>query len=267
MGGRRLARKIVSIPHHNIVALLMPAVARYVRTDKSVVGALHGVRYKFDDTQCCLMPSEGVPRPMPSGRASVVANQAYQPIRPSIQAIDFSMQIILNDSSAHTGRFEPRHTCSTVQSSVGSQPKPLADYEDLRAYFPDLEDRLSDGLYAESDILMLESNIDPVKERPSERKALSISCGIDITCPPGLESWSVQTQFYQDIGQHESSYGPQDLVNRETRYTRVKLLDFPLHASWWKRLFEKACDERQKARESSDFILRKANHGDWYVLF
>ena len=257
--------------------ILISIVARLIRTDPNQVRAMNGVRHRFDEATGCLMTVEATPCPGPATKSEIGFEKPYfpqLPVKPipgfsepsftaSVQSVDFTMRMMSKSATRPNGGYEQLLVCTTVQSSVGSQPKPLGDVENWRRYFPDLETAISENCSHGCDVVLLEANIDVAKSQPKEKSAIEVSFDIDINCKPACTSWELQSTYYEDVGQPRKRFDRQRIPETQLGPTRTKLPDFPMHSTWWRDMFRNIWSRQLEARLRGERLIEETGHAHW----
>ena len=176
-----------------------------------------------------------------------------------VQSISFSMRLQMS-------RMETLHTCTTMQSERGAQKRPLDD--ELKRHFPDLGQCLTDGLAKTCEVILFESSISLIEDRPPPGAKLAIYYAIDFTSNQKQSYWRFRTTRYEDSGKFNGQrLSPE--VNKprlqieELGKDRFRLREAPLMSGWWVDIFTKAADRRRRVQEEGIRKLEKLGHGPW----
>ena len=176
---------------------------------------------------------------------------------PSVQRIELDMSVY-----PPTGKFgeeSPCHTYTQIQSQVGAQSKALEDYPHWRDTFPTLAELYDGNLQFNSEVILLESNLELMKEFSPLRSSLRIHLLADISCPPTHTGWTYRTRFYSkgQLSKECSGYLDSNRIPNSTR-TRVVM---PLSSNWWVQTFHEIM-ERRYAIQTEGNVEALAQHED-----
>ena len=192
-------------------------------------------------------------RPSPYPRAADTLPAAI------VQGVSFRM--LLQDSQD-----EVLHTCSTMQSEMGAQQRLLT--ESLKQNFPHLELCLTDGRSNACDVILFESSISLVRERPLPGAKLAIYYTIDFVSGHKQGYWRFRTTRYEHNGVLKSQrLSPEaeksGLKIQDLGQSRFRLLEAPLMTDWWVEILTRAVDRRANLTEDGHMKLEEIGHGDW----
>lgn len=111
---------------------------------------------------------------------------------PSVIQVDFEM--FLNDATG-----ERLHTFTSIQSDIGSGPRPLEDVFEWRNLYPDLACYYQDDEVDQVDpeLILLETNIDVLRDHPPQRSTLGIDPFILVAGGMGFRDWRSVTHLYE----------------------------------------------------------------------
>ena len=216
---------------------------------------LNAVRY--DPVEGRLVVGDPVPITVPKMEESSANDQiAYRAL---VQSISFSMLL-------KTSQKETLHTCTTMQSERGAQKRPLND--ELMRHFPDLGQCLTDGLGKTCDVILFESSISLIEDRPPPGAKLAIYYSIDFTSNQEQSYWRFRTTRYEDNGKYMGQRLSPEVNKPRLEIEglgkdRFRLREAPLMSGWWVEIFTSAVDRRRRVVEEGLRKLEKLGHGPW----
>ena len=179
-----------------------------------------------------------------------------------IQSVSFSMLL-------HGPGDEVLHTFTTMQSDVGTQQRSLDDT--LTDMFPDLAKCLSGVPDNQCEVILFDSSINFIQQRPQSGSNLAIHYSVDFTSCHDQAGWRFRTTRYESKGKyvmHRTSppeQGPELKIERLAT-DRYRLLEAPLMSDWWVEIFTKALDRRNRVAAKERIQVEELGHGVWSVL-
>ncbi|KAL9043430.1 MAG: hypothetical protein Q9214_003384 [Letrouitia sp. 1 TL-2023] len=160
---------------------------------------------------------------------------------PSVHRIEFDMFIV----DAKGSRF---HSYTSNQSDIGAPLKALDEVREWRELYPCLASYEQQGLL-DSEVVLIEANLNLLEELPPTRSALSIHLFADIAQSGGRGNWRSKTTFYESKGNPvdvkkfyeakgvQKTYPWENLECCYIPHTDDARLEIPLQSRWWVDLF------------------------------
>lgn len=160
---------------------------------------------------------------------------------PSVHRIEFDMFIV----DAEGSRF---HSYTSNQSDIGAPPKALDEEREWRELYPCLASYEHQGLL-DSEVVLIEANLDLLEELPPTRSALSIHLFANIARNGERGNWRSKTTFYESKGNPvdvkkfyeakgvQKTYPWENLDYCCAPHTDEVRLEIPLQSRWWVDLF------------------------------
>ena len=152
---------------------------------------------------------------------------------PFIHQIEFEM--FLEDAA--TKRL---HTFTSIQSEIGSAPRPLEDLYEWEKYFPHLAAYYQRHGHIDSELISLETNIDLLRDHPPHPSRLCINPFIVVAGGVNYQDWRSTTRLYEkgswvrdarkgvELDKHAQKLSAENLENSPN----TKLI-LQIKSSWW----------------------------------
>lgn len=171
---------------------------------------------------------------------------------PFVNRIEFEMYVQSPDK-------ESIHSYTSNQTEIGAPSRALEDVSNWRSSYPLLEEYYENG-QLDSEIILIESNLNVLGEYPPIGSTLSIDFRVNIAGLAGQKQWSLKSEYYENQGQ---------LVDMRTFYARHNIrksfpwdtpnifqgaagsdvaLEIPLHSPWWVQLFTKMATRKRETK-------------------
>ncbi|KAL8731951.1 MAG: hypothetical protein Q9166_003083 [cf. Caloplaca sp. 2 TL-2023] len=206
------------------------------------------------------LPSSALMRPPPN----VILGSNAPDHRPVLNRIEFQMYV-----ESPTGEKIHDYTCH--QAEIGAAPRALEEICNWRMSFPLLQDYYEKN-QLDSDIILIESNIDLLAEYPPKQSRLSTRFIVNIAGAAGNERWSTKADYYENNGQpldmekfyeinniHKASPWDTPEVLQAPGSRDVQLL-IPLQSNWWVQLFTRMAARRHGMRHDPCLLQQEV---DW----
>ncbi|KAL9610268.1 MAG: hypothetical protein Q9167_005013 [Letrouitia subvulpina] len=160
---------------------------------------------------------------------------------PSVHRIEFDMFIV----DAKGSRL---HSYTSNQSDIGAPLKALDEVREWRELYPCLASYEQQGLL-DSEVVLVEANLNLLEELPPTRSALSIHLFADIARSGDRGNWRSKTIFYESKGNQvdvkkfyeakgvRKTYPWENLECFYIPHTDDVRLEIPLQSRWWVDLF------------------------------
>ncbi|MCJ1248891.1 hypothetical protein MMC30_006112 [Trapelia coarctata] len=167
---------------------------------------------------------------------------------PVVQKIELDMSVF-PPTTEHSRDSLAYHTYTRMQSEMGAQPITSDGDPFWRERCPDLAVLYDgDGQPKNSEIILLESNLELMKTFCPQRSKLGIHLYADIISDGAYKTWTHRTVFRED-GQPRSEYSGRFGSMRIHNSTRVEI---SLFSSWWVELFQEILNRRHAIEISGD---------------
>ncbi|KAL8839375.1 MAG: hypothetical protein Q9170_001769 [Blastenia crenularia] len=174
---------------------------------------------------------------------------------PHINRIEFEM-FVLSPSK------EIFHNYTSNQTDISLRPRPLEDVRNWRTSFPPLV-KYYDQCQLDTDIILIESNLDLLSEYPPRNSTLSIRFNVSVTGVSGNEGWSTRAEYFENDGQSVDmrTFYAMNNIRKATPWDTPNMfqgsgksevkLEIPLQSTWWVQLFTKMAARKQEARQDA----------------
>ena len=106
---------------------------------------------------------------------------------PSIIQVDFEM--FLNDAAG-----ERLHTFTSIQSDIGSGPRPLEDISEWKILYPDLASYYKED-QVDAELVLMETNIEVLRDHPRQPSTLGIDPFLVVAGGMNFRGWSSTTRY------------------------------------------------------------------------
>ncbi|KAL8703480.1 MAG: hypothetical protein Q9201_003323 [Fulgogasparrea decipioides] len=153
---------------------------------------------------------------------------------------------------------EQIHKYTSTQTNIGAPSRALEEVHNWHTSFPRLASYYDQG-QLNSDIILIESNLDLLAELPPKGSSLYIGCIINIVGASSRDRWSYKTDYYTDNGQ-PVDMRPFYAMNKKPRTTDWDepnvfrssgnsdiQLEIFLQSNWWAHLFANMAGRKQDA--------------------
>ena len=182
---------------------------------------------------------------------------------PGINRIEFEMSVL---SPVRNDRI---HTYSSNQSDIGASSWPLEAVSNWRTSFP----QLNESGQLDSDIILVDCNLDLLTDLPPKGSLLSIGFYVTIAGPVQQSQWSTKSEYYQNNGDpvdmlafYEKSRIPKktlwddlDEISEEAGGSSVKL-KIKMQSTWWVQLLTNMAHRKLEMKYDPSLMQREA---DW----
>lgn len=169
---------------------------------------------------------------------------------PFVQKIELNMSVF-PPATEHSKDGPAYHTYTRMQSEMGAQPITSEGDPFWRERYPELASLYDgDGQPKNSEIILLESNLELMKTFCPQRSKLGIHLYADIICDGAYRTWNHRTIFYQN-GQPSTEYGRKVVSTRIHNSTTTRV-EISLFSSWWVELFQEILNRRHEIEISGD---------------
>jgi len=143
------------------------------------------------------------------------------------------------------------HTYTQMQSEMGAQPITPEGDTFWRERYPDLAFLYDgDGPPRNSEIILLESNLELMKTFCPQRSKLGIHLYADIISDEAYKTWNHRTVFCED-GQTRNEFGGRIGSSRVDSSTTTRV-ELSLFSSWWVGFFQDILNRRHAIEISGD---------------
>ena len=171
------------------------------------------------------------------------------PDYPFVQKIELNMSVFRQANEYHS---EPQacHIYTQIQDGMGAQPKELEDNSNWRKTFPDLTDIYNNSSPPSGEIILLEANLELMKDYCPPKSSLAIQLFADISCPGISRPWVYRTRFYMKGSLSKECSGQLDTPQlTDSQRSRVII---PLSSKWWVQLFYNIMERRCAIKAAGD---------------
>ncbi|KAL8786337.1 MAG: hypothetical protein Q9213_002834 [Squamulea squamosa] len=183
---------------------------------------------------------------------------------PVLNRIEFEMYVL-------SPAGEKIHNYTRLQAEIGASPIALEELSNWRMYFPLLEDYHENG-QLDSDIILIESNVDLLTDYPPKNSTLSIRFRVNVAGVAGNKQWFTKADYYEENGQpidmgkfyeinniRKSSPWDTPSVSQAPGSRDVQL-EISLQSVWWVQLFTRMAARKHGLRYDHDFFQQEE---DW----
>ncbi|MCJ1398373.1 hypothetical protein MMC11_001571 [Xylographa trunciseda] len=167
---------------------------------------------------------------------------------PYVQKIELNMSVF---PQANQYQSEPQacHIYTRIQDEMGAQPKVLQD-DSWRHVFPDLANIYSNSSSPRREIILLEANLELMKDYCPPKSSLAIQLFADVCCPGLGPPWMYRTRFYMKGNLSKECSGQLDTPQlTDPQRSRVII---PLSSKWWVQLFYNIMERRGAIKAAGD---------------
>ncbi|MCJ1434461.1 hypothetical protein MMC27_003830 [Xylographa pallens] len=171
------------------------------------------------------------------------------PDYPFVQKIELNMSVFRQANEHHS---EPQacHIYTQIQNEMGAQPKVLQDNSNWRKTFPDLINIYNNSSPPRGEIILLEANLELMKDYCPPKSSLAIQLFADISCPGLGPPWVYRTRFYMKGNLSKECSGQLDTPQlTDSQKSRVII---PLSSKWWVQLFYDIMERRCAIKAAGD---------------
>ncbi|MCJ1322021.1 hypothetical protein MMC15_007366 [Xylographa vitiligo] len=171
------------------------------------------------------------------------------PDYPFVQKIELNMSVF---PQANEYRSEPQacHIYTRIQDEMGAQPKVLQGNSNWRETFPALTNIYNKVSPPRGEIILLEANLELMKDYCPPKSSLAIQLFADISCPGLRAPWVYRTRFYMKGNLNKECSGQLDTPQlTDSQRSRVII---PLSSKWWVQLFYNIMERRCAIKAAGD---------------
>ncbi|MCJ1395305.1 hypothetical protein MMC18_008189 [Xylographa bjoerkii] len=163
------------------------------------------------------------------------------PEYPYVQKIELNMSVFPQANEYHS---EPQacHIYTRIQDEMGAQSKVLPGDSHWREVFPGLANIYNNSSPPRGEIILLEANLELMKDYCPPKSSLAIQLFADISCPGLSPPWLYRTRFYMKGKLSKECSGQLD-PPQLTASQRSRVI-IPLSSKWWVQLFYNIMERR-----------------------
>ncbi|KAL8768046.1 MAG: hypothetical protein Q9209_005589 [Squamulea sp. 1 TL-2023] len=183
---------------------------------------------------------------------------------PVLNRIEFEMYVL-------SPAGEKIHNYTRLQAEIGASPIALEELCNWRKSFPLLE-YYHENRELDSDIILIESNVDLLTDYPPKNSTLSIRFRVNVTGVAGNKQWFTKADYYEEDGQpidmgkfyeinniRKSSPWDTPSVSQAPGSRDIQL-EISLQSVWWVQLFTKMAARKHGVRFDHDIFQQEE---DW----
>ncbi|MCJ1281098.1 Transcriptional enhancer factor TEF-1 [Xylographa opegraphella] len=171
------------------------------------------------------------------------------PDYPFVQNIELNMSVFPQANDYHL-ETQTCHIYTQIQDEMGAQPKMLQDNCNWRQTFPDLTKIYNNSSPSKGEIILLEANLELMKDYCPPKSSLAIQLFADISGPGLSPPWVYRTRFYMKGNLNKECSGQLDTPQlTDSQRSRVII---PLSSKWWVQLFYNIMERRCAIKAAGD---------------
>lgn len=172
--------------------------------------------------------------------------------RPYLNRVEFEMYVVSPSG-------QKIHDYTSNQADVGAPSRELETVCNWRTSYPLLEDYYEQG-QLDSEIILIESDLNLFGEYPPHGSTLSIGFKVNIAGLQGDAKWFTRTEYYENDGQSVDmrTFYERNDIRKPFPWDRPNIipgsdnssigLEIPLQSRWWVHLFTKMAKRKQEMK-------------------